>query len=197
MYGTINFLGMFHGCNYIMEDRHSEDSLYFFLVEGGLNVIHHAMGSDPNCDCMEFGEVRYGTHKTDQPLVHKIKNVHPTKDMNVVDAEILKRPPVTSPLPMMAEYHTLIKTRDKCRVYHLILPPGQSTTLYYSFFYLSVVLQGSTTIQKEIPSPNNNSSITYEETYTLGQVEWNSPTLGIILTNLGTVPFEQYIAEWC
>ena len=32
--------------------RHAEDSLYFFLVEGGLNVINHVKGSDPACDCM-------------------------------------------------------------------------------------------------------------------------------------------------
>ncbi len=38
--------------------RHAEDSLYFFLVEGGLNVVNHVKGSDPACDCMDFGEVR-------------------------------------------------------------------------------------------------------------------------------------------
>ena len=43
--------------------RHSEDSLYFYLVDGGVNVINHVKGSDPKCDCMEFGEVRYETHK--------------------------------------------------------------------------------------------------------------------------------------
>ena len=43
--------------------RHAEDSLYFFLVEGGLSVVNHVKGSDPICDCMEFGEVRYGTHR--------------------------------------------------------------------------------------------------------------------------------------
>ena len=39
--------------------RPAEDSVYFFLTEGGLNVINHVRGSDPACDCMEFGEVRY------------------------------------------------------------------------------------------------------------------------------------------
>jgi putative dehydrogenase len=43
--------------------RHAEDSLYFFLVEGGLQVVNHVKGSDPVCDCMDFGEVRYGTHR--------------------------------------------------------------------------------------------------------------------------------------
>ena len=43
--------------------RHAEDSVYFFLTEGGLNVINHVRGSDPACDCMEFGEVRYGAHR--------------------------------------------------------------------------------------------------------------------------------------
>lgn len=32
--------------------RHAEDSLYFFLVEDGLNVINHVKGFDPQCDCM-------------------------------------------------------------------------------------------------------------------------------------------------
>lgn len=43
--------------------RHAEDSLYFFLVDGGIDIINHVKGSDPKCDCCEFGEVRYGTHK--------------------------------------------------------------------------------------------------------------------------------------
>ena len=43
--------------------RHAEDSLYFFLVEEGLNVVNHVKGSDTICDCMEFGEIRYGTHR--------------------------------------------------------------------------------------------------------------------------------------
>jgi len=43
--------------------RHAEDSLYFFLVEGGVDIVNHVKGSDPMCDCCEFGEVRYGTHK--------------------------------------------------------------------------------------------------------------------------------------
>lgn len=32
--------------------RHEEDSLYFFLVEGGLDVVNHVKGYDPQCDCM-------------------------------------------------------------------------------------------------------------------------------------------------
>lgn len=43
--------------------RHSEDSLYFFLAEGGLDIVNHVKGSEPICDCCEFGEVRYGTHR--------------------------------------------------------------------------------------------------------------------------------------
>ena len=43
--------------------RHAEDSLYIFLVDGGIDIINHVKGSDPNCDCCEFGEFRYGTLK--------------------------------------------------------------------------------------------------------------------------------------
>lgn len=32
--------------------RHAEDSLYFFLVEDGLDVVNHVKGFDPQCDCM-------------------------------------------------------------------------------------------------------------------------------------------------
>ena len=37
--------------------KHSEDSLYFFLAEGGLNIENHVKGCDPACDRVEFGEV--------------------------------------------------------------------------------------------------------------------------------------------
>ena len=41
----------------IWAHQHTEDWLYFFLVEGGLNVVNHVQGSDPACNCMDFGEV--------------------------------------------------------------------------------------------------------------------------------------------
>ena len=47
-----------------MAHRHAEDSLYFFLVQGGLDVVNHVKGSTPECDCVEFGEVRLGDQKT-------------------------------------------------------------------------------------------------------------------------------------
>ena len=145
--------------------RHAEDSLYFFLVEGGLDVVNHVKGSDPQCDCMEvsahfasdapslhyilrhfslaqFGEVRFGTHKSDKPLVHKIQNKS-DKLMFCIDAEIIKTPPITSPFPLMAEHHALIKERDRCRVYKLTLKPGETVSVSYPFFHLTIVLRGS------------------------------------------------------
>lgn len=172
--------------------RHAEDSLYFFLVEGGLNVVNHVMGSDPACDCMEFGEVRYGTHKSDKPLVHKITNMN-DGDMFCIDAEVLKSPPVTSPIPLVADHHELIKTRDRCRVYKLVLQPGQSAAVSYPFFYLSIVLKGST-IKTEIGSKGH--SISWEKATEIGDVEWKSPSVGITFTNTGETVYEQFISEW-
>ncbi|KAL3903316.1 MAG: hypothetical protein SGILL_010490 [Bacillariaceae sp.] len=174
--------------------RHAEDSLYFFLVEGGLDVVNHVKGSDPACDCMEFGEVRYGTHKTDKPLVHRITNKS-EGEMFCIDAEVLRSPPVTSPIPLVAEHHTLIKTRDKCRVYQLCLEPGASVTVTYPFFYLSIVLKGST-VQTKLQSEGGGLGITWDKSMVLGNVEWHSPTVGITLTNVGSAVFEQFIAEW-
>ncbi|CAJ1942850.1 unnamed protein product [Cylindrotheca closterium] len=172
--------------------RHAEDSLYFFLVEGGLNVVNHVKGSDPECDCMEFGEVRYGTHKSDKPLVHRITNKNDT-DMFCIDAEILKSPPVTSPLPLIADHHSLIKTRDRCRVYKLVLEPGQSVTVSYPFFHLAIVLKGSK-IEKRIGS--NAHSISWNKVMEIGDEEWCTPTIDLAISNVGETVFEQFIAEW-
>jgi len=172
--------------------RHAEDSLYFFLVEGGLNVVNHVKGSDPACDCMEFGEVRYGTHKSDKPLVHRITNKNDT-DMFCIDAEILKSPPVTSPLPLIADHHSLVKTRDRCRVYKLVLDPGQSVTVSYPFFHLSIVLKGSK-IEKKLGS--NGHSISWDKVMEIGDEEWCSPTIDLTIANAGETVFEQFIAEW-
>lgn len=173
--------------------RHAEDSLYFFLVEGGLNVINHVKGNDPQCDCMDFGEVRYGTHKTDKPLVHKITNMN-NEAMLCIDAEVIKKPPVTSPFPLVADHHTTIKTRDRCRVYSLVLEPGQSTTVSYNFFYLSVVVKRS---QIKISLGESSAhAISWDKTTAIGDVEWCKPTLNLTITNIGSSIFEQYIAEW-
>jgi putative dehydrogenase len=172
--------------------RHAEDSLYFFLVEGGLNVVNHVKGNDPACDCMEFGEVRYGTHKSDKPLVHKITNKG-NVEMYCVDAEVLKSPPITSPIPLMAEHHELIKKRDRCRVYKLSLLPGESVSVSYPFFYLSIVLKGSV-VKTEVGT--GVRSVSWEKAAELGDVEWNSPTVGLQITNTGDKIFEQFISEW-
>lgn len=172
--------------------RHAEDSLYFFLVESGLNVVNHVKGSDPACDCMEFGEVRYGTHKSHKPLVHKITNNSDT-DMFCIDAEILKSPPVTSPFPLILDHHSLIKTRDRCRVYKLVLEPGESVDASYPFFYLSIVLKGSK-IEWKIRS--NGHTISWDKELKIGDEEWCSPTIDISIKNVGESAFEQFIAEW-
>jgi hypothetical protein len=172
--------------------RHAEDSLYFFLVEDGLNVINHVKGSDPKCECMDFGEVRYGTHKSDKPLVHKITNMSEV-DMFCIDAEVLKSPPVTCPMPLVAEHHELIKIRDKCRVYKLTLEPGQSVNVSYPFFYLSVVLKGS---EIKISLGNTPHAVTWKKCTSIGDEEWCSPTLDVCIENVGKTCYEQFIAEW-
>ena len=72
---------------------HLVDSLYFCLLEGGHDVINHICGNDPVTDRMDFGEVRFGEH-VENPLIHKITNKS-TKSMFVIDAEVLKKPPMS------------------------------------------------------------------------------------------------------
>ena len=169
--------------------RHAEDSLYFFLVEGGLDVVNHVQGALPACDCMDFGEVRYGTHKTDKPLVHRITN-KTNKLMLCIDAEVLKQPPITAAIPLVADKHELIKTRDKCRVYKLSLEPGESVTVSYPFFHLTVVLEPGTLATKATGLSG------WTEAKQRGDVAWKEPVAEHTKTNAGTSVYVEYIAEW-
>jgi L-threonate 2-dehydrogenase len=173
--------------------RHAEDSLYFFLVKGGLEVVNHVQGSKPQCDCMGFGEVRFGRHKTERPLVHKITNMTDTT-MLCIDAEVLKQPPVTAAIPLLAPNHECIKTRDSCRVYKLTLSPGENITVSYSFFYLTVVLKPSS-IKMSIRC-SNSPGVSWITTHSLGDVAWNQPVMDLNMTNVGEDQYEVYIAEW-
>lgn len=170
--------------------KHSEDSLYFFLAEGGLNIENHVKGCDPACDRVEFGEVRYGTHRSDNPLIHRVTNIEDDKHFFCIDAEVLRTPPITSSVELVAECHKLMKTRDRCRVYLLALRPGQSVMVNYPFFYLSVVVKGAK-IKTEI------GTLSWETIRQVGDVEWNSPSIGSSITNTSNTVYEQYISEWC
>jgi hypothetical protein len=129
-------------------------------------------------------------------LVHKITNMS-KGDMFCIDAEVLKTPPVTSPLPLIAPHHALIKTRARCRVYKLVLEPGQSTEVSYPFFRLSVVLRGSCAVRTVLAAPGGNGrALSWERACAMGDVEWHAPALGTTIANLGPTTYEQFIAEW-
>jgi len=134
--------------------------------------------------------------RSEKPLVHKITNKS-DRPMFCIDAEVLKTPPVTSPIPLYAEHHTLIKERDRCRVYKLSLMPGESATVSYPFFYLSIVLKGSrveTTIGAL--SAGAGRSVSWVKAAAMGDEEWCAPALDIGIKNLGEGVYEQFIAEW-
>ena len=179
--------------------RHSRKSVYFFLTEGGIDFENHVKGSEPVSDRVEFGEVRYAPHSEEDPLVHKLTNKDgKEKDLVCIDAEILQNPPVVAMDPLVEEHHVLTKSTDNCRVYKLALQPNESASVSYPFFSLSVVLKGST-VQTKIGGNDSNgsSAISWERVRDTGDVAWNSPSIGITITNLGSTVFEQYIAEWC
>ncbi|KAI2498035.1 NAD-binding of NADP-dependent 3-hydroxyisobutyrate dehydrogenase [Fragilaria crotonensis] len=176
--------------------RHAEDSLYFFLVndDNGLSVVNHVQGRDPQCDCMGFGEVRMGLHKTEgPPLVHKITNTS-SVEMLCIDAEVLRQPPVTAAIPLLAQFHECIKTRDKCRVYRLVLAPGESVTTTYAFFHLTVVVIPSM-VQKSIGG-GGGAGVRWTTSSQLGDVAWHEPVTDLTQSNVGEDTYEVYIAEW-
>ena len=109
--------------------------------------------------------------------------------MLCIDAEVLKQPPITSAIPLLADKHELVKTRDKCRVYKLSLEPGESTTVTYAFFSFTVILQPSTVERRTGP-------LIWKETSARGDVAWKDPIVDMTIQNVGTSTFVQYIAEW-
>jgi hypothetical protein len=143
---------------------------------------------------MEFGEVRFGTHKSDKPLVHKITNKS-EGEMFCIDAEVIARPPVVSAIPLVAEHHKLIKTRDKVRVYELTLKPKTCVQVSYAFFYLEIILKGST-IDKQIGTDGGSNHIKWQETPKLGDVSWKEPCFNANITNTGDENYVAYICEW-
>ena len=125
--------------------------------------------------------------------MRKITNTGDTP-MFCIDAEVLKTPPVTSPFPLVAEHHTLIKERDRCRVYKLSLAPGESVTVSYPFFYLSIVLRGSKI--KTVIGASAGHSVSWEKVTAMGDEDWCTPGLDINISNVGESVYEQFIAEW-
>lgn len=117
-------------------------------------------------------------------------NIEDDKHFFCIDAEVLRTPPITSSVELVAECHKLMKTRDRCRVYLLALRPGQSVMVNYPFFYLSVVVK-SAKIKTEI------GTLSWETIRQVGDVEWNSPSIGSSITNTSNTVYEQYISEWC
>lgn len=177
--------------------RHSKKSLYFFLTEGGMEFENIIKGAEPITDKADFGELRYVEHSNENPLVHRIVNKGGPKGKDVfcIAAEILRKPPVTAsdPLPN-DEYHELVQSADNYRVYKLTLKPGESVPIFYQFFFLSVVLKGSTIRRSLGTGP---AAVSWESEHKTGDAEWNSPSVGSSIANTGSSVFEQYIVEWC
>lgn len=144
---------------------------------------------------MEFGEVRFGTHRSDKPLVHKITNKS-KKVMLCIDAEVLKQPPITAAIPLVAPNHELIKTRDSIRVYKLTLEPGESVDVTYPFFYFTVVLKGGS-LQSQLSSGAQGiPDLTWTSTIEKGDVHWKEPVAALKQKNVGETTISIYIAEW-
>ena len=177
--------------------RHAKKSLYFFLTEGGMEFENIIKGSDTVTEKLDFGELRYAAHSPENPLVHRIinKGGPDGKDMFCIDAEILRKPPVTAtdPLPN-DEHHVLVQSAENYRVYKLTLQPGESVPISYPFFFLSVVLKGSTIRRSTGTGP---SAISWESVHKTGDAEWNCPSVGSSITNTGSTVYEQYTVEWC
>jgi len=175
--------------------RHAKDTLYFYLTEGGTELLTHVQGFDEieMHDKMEFGEVCYESHGSDKAQVQKITNVA-DKQALYITIEILKQPPVVAASALVADYHSLIQTGSNFRVYQLVLQPGETVSVSYSFFYCTIILQPSTI--KIVLGGSNGGGIEWEELSKHGDVQWREPCLDLKQTNIGESQYSVFVVEW-
>ena len=118
-----------------LRHAHRHDSLYVFLTT--TKVINDGICSGCFNDEVIAGTVRFGEH-VKEPLLHRITCLGPNPQF-CVDCEILKSPSYGCEDSLNAPFHELIKTRDKARVYKLVLKPGESHQTKYGFHHCIVV----------------------------------------------------------
>ena len=136
---------------------------------------------------MTFGQVGFAPY-TSNPCVHKISNLSPT-EMFVINVEILKRPPLFQPDPLVASFHALVNEQKGCRVYKLCLQPGESALVSYHFFYVRVVLKGGI-VRNEL-----HDGLWWNEELRMGDSEWKEPREKMRITNVGNSVYEAYLCE--
>ena len=104
--------------------------------------------------------------------------------------EVRDRPPLTQSQALRADYHTLVKEQDNCRIYKLSLRPGGRVTVSYAFFHVRVVLRGGDAIQNTL-----SDSVQWKERLAMGDAEWKEPCANLTVQNLGDAVYEAYICE--
>jgi hypothetical protein len=169
--------------------RHARDTLIFVMMKDGIEFMNDVLFCGKQKGFMNFGQVGFAPY-TSSPCVHRITNLSPT-DMFVVNVEVIERPPVSQEKALPAgSSHSLVKTQDNCRVYKLVLDPGESTTVSYRFFYVRVVLQGSL-----VETSLGNHTVSWEENLAIGDCHWKEPCVDMTIKNLGDSVYEAYVCE--
>ena len=172
---------------------HSKDSVYMFMTPNGAKVKNRILSQGCLDDAMQFGEVRYGQHHN-CPLTHVIHAVEGGGGVLCVDAEVLRPPPktkVTSEQEVESiQGHTLVKIREKVRVFQLNLEPKASVVCDYNFFHLVVVRE-----MGKIKTSTYNC-VEYTENKAVGDCEWHEPICSKKIENIGSTPYSCFIIQW-
>lgn len=168
---------------------HLFDSVYIFLSEGGAKVENLVKGTGCMHDFMEFGEVRYGIHSTECPLVHRITSSSETA-VNCFDVEVRSPPPSRTGKVEVEEIegHEIVKVREKIRVFKKVLKAGEEYVRDYDFFHVIVVGSSSTI----------SSSLGWTTEPKKGTASWHEPSAGrgVTYKNEGKGDFLIYIVQF-
>jgi hypothetical protein len=94
--------------------------------------------------------------------------------------------------------HTLAKVREKVRVFQLTLQPGESRTLDYAFFHLTVVSEAGS-VERGASSSSSDGvggGGSWTEEKRVGDAEWSGPVFGRTVKNVGAAQFSCYVVQW-
>ena len=105
-----------------------------------------------------------------------------------IKIQAMKSPPISNTVPLATERHELILESAKFRVYKLSLLVGESCSVAYPFFHVTIAM---TEAQLTVSLPG----LEWKDHIRSESIKWSQPVTSCTLTNCGNSIYSQYVVE--
>jgi hypothetical protein len=95
-------------------------------------------------------------------------------EVAAIEVEVLKCPPVKQTAQLDAVKHEIVKSFERFRVYKFALGPGESVTVTYPFFHLTLALTAGE-LETAVLTKDDQTTLTWTQTYETGSLQWKVP----------------------